>query len=167
MTTTDFKLLGRTELLEMLLVRTKEVERLQALLDEATARPEALGGAGSLASAALQVNGVFDAAQGAADQYLESVRTMAGRQEQACARMEAEACARAEQMIEEARRHCEELENATVVRCVEMVQTAKAESDACWNEVAGKITQLVELHAGLREILQIPVTAPGSAGPAV
>ena len=164
MASMNLKCLGRAELLELLLVQTNEVERLQALLDEANellnSRTLEVNKAGDLANAALQVNGVLGAAQNAAEQYLENVRTLSEQQETVCARMEAEAQARAAQMLAETTHRCEALENATVARCVEMVQTAQAQIDASWNDLASKISQFVDLHAGLREILQAPLQAP-------
>ena len=60
----------------------EENERLRQELDEAQAecakRQIILENAGSIAEAALQLNEVFEAADRAAKQYLESVRKMAG-----------------------------------------------------------------------------------------
>jgi len=161
MTQIDLKALGRAELLEMLLAQTKEVERLQGLLSEATeklnSRTLQLDEAGNIAAAALQVNGVFDAAQQAAEQYLDNIRNLSGRQEAVCARMEAEAQARADQMIAEAKQRCEALENETVTRCVGLVQKAKLESEAYWDDVTAKLNQFIDLHTGLRDMLQLAV----------
>ena len=157
----NLKSLSRTELLEMLLVQTKEVERLQGLLDEANAklasRELKVSQAGDLASAAMQVNGVFDAARGAAEQYLENIRSVSDRQM-------AESQARAASIVEQAERRCAELERATATRCVRMMQTFKAESEACWKEVATRMSQSFEHDAALREILQISLG--GSSDPA-
>lgn len=161
MTQIDLKSLGRTELLEMLLAQTKEVERLQGLLNEANQRLDTrtlqLDQAGNIATAALQVNGVFDAAQSAAEQYLDNIRNLSGRQEAVCARMEADAQARANQILAEATARCEALENETVSRCVSLVQKAKLESEAYWDDVTTKLNQFIDLHAGLRDMLQLSV----------
>lgn len=76
--------LRRADLLEMLIEQGKEVEalrtqveELQKKLDEKTIRLEQ---AGNIAEAALKLNGVFEAAQAAAQQYLESVQEMSGSQ---------------------------------------------------------------------------------------
>ena len=52
---------------------------------------------GSIAEASLQLSGVFEAAQNAADLYMNAVR-------ERCAMMEAEAVRRAEEILEEANR---------------------------------------------------------------
>lgn len=78
MTNKEWKKLKRAELLELLIAQVKENERLQAELDTATAamkeRTIIIEQAGSIAEAALQLNGVFAAAEAAAAQYLENVR---------------------------------------------------------------------------------------------
>ena len=84
MTDRELKKLGRTELLELLLKESRENERLRAQLREAneelSSRRIEIANAGSIAEAALALNGVFQAAQQAADQYLENVRHLAGEQ---------------------------------------------------------------------------------------
>ena len=163
----DVRKLSRTELLEMLIEQTKEVERLEGLLQEANSRLAsrdlAIDEAGSIASAALQVNGVFDATQRAAEQYLENIRSLSGRQEELCARMEVEARDRASQMIAEAKERCVALENETVARCVALVQKAKTESEAYWDNVTLKLNQFINLHSELRELLQV-APSPASQG---
>ena len=76
----ELKKLSRAELLELLLLQTKENERLQAELDEALQqladRRLRLAECGDLAQAALAVNGVMEAAQAAARQYLDNIRAM-------------------------------------------------------------------------------------------
>lgn len=85
MTEKELRKLSRRDLLEMLLAQTKEVERLKKELDAANealrSREILLANAGSIAEAALQLNGVFEAAQKAADQYLENIKNL-NKQEQ-------------------------------------------------------------------------------------
>ena len=82
MTEKELRRLSRRELLEMLIVQTTENERLKEELQQA--RKELSGRqliqerAGSMAEASLRLNGVFEAADRAARQYLENIRRMAG-----------------------------------------------------------------------------------------
>jgi hypothetical protein len=73
----NLKKLSRTELLELLLEQTKELEATQARvseLEKALAdRKIEMEQAGNIAEAALQLNKVFEAAQQAADDYVLSV----------------------------------------------------------------------------------------------
>ena len=83
MTDKELKKLSRAELLEMLIELTERNEELQAendrLKEKLNDRTLVMDQAGSIAEAALRLNGVFEAAEKAANQYLESVRSMTER----------------------------------------------------------------------------------------
>ena len=78
----ELRHLSRSELLEMLLVQVDENKKLKMQLNEMQAqldnRQILMNEAGSIAEAALQLNGVFEAAQNAAAQYLENIRRLSG-----------------------------------------------------------------------------------------
>ena len=78
MTEKELRRLSRMDLLEMLLEQSREVERLQKELEtvknQLSARRIMEQEAGSIAEASLKLNKVFEAAQQAADQYLENIR---------------------------------------------------------------------------------------------
>lgn len=84
MKTHELKKLSRADLLELLVAQVKENERLREQLDEAQEqladRKIEIDRVGSIAEAALQLNGVFQAAQMAADQYLENVHRLVREQ---------------------------------------------------------------------------------------
>lgn len=86
MTDREMKKLNRAELLELLLEQMDENRRLREELDQAQAaladRRIRLERAGSIAQAALALNGVFEAADRAAQAYLDSVRHMAEQERQ-------------------------------------------------------------------------------------
>ena len=77
---TDMELrrLSRSGLLEILLAQSREIERLKAevadLNEKLEDRDIIMSHSGSIAEASLRINSVFEAAQKAADQYVESVR---------------------------------------------------------------------------------------------
>lgn len=81
MTDKELKRLNRAELLEMLIEQIKENEDLRSQLEEAneklSRRRIAVESSGSIAEAALKLNGVFEAAERAAEQYLENIRRSA------------------------------------------------------------------------------------------
>lgn len=81
MTDRELRKLSRAELLELLLEETRENEKLRAQVEEMEEqlkdRRILLGQVGSIAEAALRLNGVFEAAEAAAQQYLENVRRLA------------------------------------------------------------------------------------------
>jgi len=87
MTDNNLKHLSRLELLELLLEQGRQLEAANEknlLLEEENAalksklesREILLAEAGSIAKASLQMNGVFEAAQKAADQYLENIQRL-------------------------------------------------------------------------------------------
>ncbi len=84
MTDKELKKLSRAELLELLLESNRENERLRKQFEKAkellASKVIKIESAGSIAEAALALNGVFEAAQKAADQYLENVRRLAEEQ---------------------------------------------------------------------------------------
>lgn len=79
MTRQQLRKLRRRDLIALLLDVSKENELLQRQLAEAnrrlTSRDIKLKHSGSIAEAALRLNGIFEAAQSAADQYLDSIRS--------------------------------------------------------------------------------------------
>lgn len=80
MTDKELRKLSRSELLEMLLIQSREVERLKSELEIANQKLEnrkiILSESGSIAEAALKLNQIFEVAQNVADQYLESIRSI-------------------------------------------------------------------------------------------
>lgn len=80
----ELRKLNRAELLELLLEESRENERLRGQLKELNEkladRTIEIEYAGSMAEAALRLNGVFQAADQAAAQYLENVRRLAEEQ---------------------------------------------------------------------------------------
>jgi hypothetical protein len=80
----SLKKMSRTELLELLLEQSEQIEKLEKELKIAKIllkkRQIAIEQSGNIAEAALKLNGVFEAAQKAADEYLENVRQKAGEQ---------------------------------------------------------------------------------------
>ena len=91
MTDKELKKLSRADLLELLLLQTKETEQLkQKILEmegELEQRQLRLVAVGSLAEAMVAVNGVMEAAQAAADQYLENITTMEKETKRRCDEM--------------------------------------------------------------------------------
>lgn len=83
MTEKEFKKLNRKQLLELLLRQTERVETLEQELNETKQRLEDRKiiemEAGSIAQAALRLNGIFEAAEAAAAQYVDNVRMLSGK----------------------------------------------------------------------------------------
>lgn len=168
MTDKELKRLSRGELLEMLIAQSKEVQTLQAKLSTAETalrkREITIDKAGSIAEAALQLNGVFDSAQAACAQYMENIRRLSQRQEEICVRMEAESTAKAQAVLDEAARKSAALEQETAARCAEMTQKAKAEAQAYWDTVSSKLNLFLTEHSELRQLLSAAAPQSGEHG---
>lgn len=80
MTDKELRRLSRAELLQMLITQMEENERLNSRIEEMQneldKRQTAIENSGSIAEAALKLNGVFEAADKAVKQYIESVKQM-------------------------------------------------------------------------------------------
>lgn len=83
MSNQNLKKLKRVELLQLLVDQMKENDALRSenrqLLKKLEDRKLAVRNCGSLAEAALQVNGVFAAAEEAAKQYLDNIQALSGQ----------------------------------------------------------------------------------------
>lgn len=83
MTDKELKKLTRAQLLELLLDQSREIDRLQAALDEANRqlaqRELALAKCGSIAEASLAITETFARAQEAADLYLDAAKRYVAR----------------------------------------------------------------------------------------
>ena len=81
MTEKDLKKLNRYQLLELLIVQTGRADKLQAQLEETEKQLNEknlkITSLGSIAEASLQVEGVFQAAQAAADLYIDAAKKKA------------------------------------------------------------------------------------------
>lgn len=86
MTAKELKRLRRSDLLEMLLTLRKENDDLRIQLAQAQEqlknRDIEVARAGSLAEAAMRLNGVFEATQAACEQYVDVVRRRMHAEEQ-------------------------------------------------------------------------------------
>ncbi len=82
----DLKKLKRSDLFELLVEQAKEIELLQARVNDLEVKLERreinLSEAGSIAEAALAISKVFDEAQAAADVYLNNVKRLANASEE-------------------------------------------------------------------------------------
>ena len=142
MTDRELQKLKRVELLQLLVEQGKELDALRQELAQARRELEArelhLQEAGSIAEASMQLNGVFEAAQRAADQYLESIRYQSEHMEEKCAAMEEATRLRCDQMLKEAEAS---------------VQQAQKDSDECWRDVKGKLEDYLRQQTALQGLL--------------
>ncbi len=74
----ELRKLKRSDLLELMLLQSEEIDRLREELDRTKQQLEEktvrIQQAGSIAEAAVQISGLLNAAQEAADIYLQSIK---------------------------------------------------------------------------------------------
>lgn len=108
MTDKQLKRLRRSDLLEILIDLSKENERLRKQLEQLQMQIEdreiRIRRSGSLADAALQLNGVFEAAEAACEQYTQNMQLRLEQQEQLCRQMEQETKAKCDMLLAQAKR---------------------------------------------------------------
>lgn len=165
MTDKELRKLSRRELLEMLVEQSRENDKLRAQIErmqqQLSDRQLRIDQAGSIAEASLQINQVFEAAQQAAEQYLENIRALSGRQEEVCKKLEEESTRKARVLLAETRRKCDAMEAETTTKCAALTKDAEEKAEQTWQTAQRKIQQLIDDQAGLRELLG---TSAGRAG---
>ena len=124
----DLKKLSRRELLELLVMQSKKIDRLQAELDEKekqlSNRELKIRESGSIAEASILINNVLANAQKAADQYLENVHNLYADTE----------------------RECQKLREEAEAECIEMKKKAKEEAERYISEKKQMIDKGVQLY---------------------
>lgn len=148
MTDKELQRLKRGELLEMLLEQSKENDRLKEEVEELRAqladRKIEIESAGTIAEASFKLNGVFDAAQAAAQQYLDNLQLLYDREEVNCVKKEEETEAYVKKLLEDTQRECEIKEQQMQDRYTAMKQTVKERCDSMKENMIIKCNEMEE-----------------------
>lgn len=163
MTDRELRKLSRRDLLELLVSQGRERDALQTELEQVKAafenRQLQIEQAGSVAEAALQLNGVFEAAQAAAQQYLENIRQrsedveeICARREAACAALEAETRQKIDRQMQEAAKAAQDMEENTRRKCQAMEAEAREKSEAYWTEISVRLKKFYQEHEELKKL---------------
>lgn len=159
MASKELRKLNRLELLQMLVEQGKLVEQLQMQVEQLNRELEdrsiQLKNAGNIAEAALQINGVMDAAQLAAKQYLDNVQRMHDEEEQLFAEKKSEIDRQVKRMLQEAQERCEALERNTQERCQALEAETKARCEAMEQAVQGNGNYSVMDHGLLHNLDEV------------
>lgn len=179
MTEKELKKLSRIDLLEMLLEQSKEVERLNTELEDARKKLKDrridLEEAGSIAEAALRLNGIFDMAQIAAGQYLDNIESLSQRTNEICDRKRQECDIEIKKKQEECDfeiqrkreaiekecielsqntiRECEELKKQTEELCEKRIKAADDQVEEKWKVLSERLEQFCQVHKDVKELL--------------
>ena len=137
MTENELKHLNRRELLEMLIIQSKKIDRLQSELDEANEklkqRKLEIKNSGSIAEASIKINNVFASAQIAAEQYLENVHNLHSVTEEECRKLR-----------EETEAECQEMKMQAKEQADKYVQETKRIFDQNADEFTAQLRKLIE-----------------------
>ena len=148
MTDKELKRLTRRELLELLIEQSKENEQLQDSVDDLQkqlgeaeeklkSKDVKLDKVGSLAEAALQLSGIFEAADAAAKAYVENIVQNHSAQQEEYDRIIGEAKSKA----------------AEIIAAAEKEQQARiAQADAYRQEIAARIESFFQAHEELKDL---------------
>ncbi len=146
MTERELKRMSRTEILELLLSQTNRIEELEEKLKEATAKAQEateqiqdrqikIDQAGSIAEASLQLSGIFQDAQVAANLYLENIK-----------KMEKDTKNQSDKLLADTRKQCDE-----------MVAKAKQDAQSYWDDVSKKLEDFCSSYTGLKDLLSLKI----------
>ena len=107
MTDRQLRKASRPELLKMLQQCRQENDDLRQRLEQTQSQLQSrqlvVDQSGTLADAALKLSGIFEAAESACQYYTENIRTLSGRQEEICRKMEQESREKCDRMLEQAK----------------------------------------------------------------
>lgn len=128
MTDKQLRKLSRRDLLEMLLIQSRELAQVKKELEEARRELEerriAISSSGSIAEAALKLSGIFEAAQAAANQYLENMSVPAEYRETVAVNPGFQQ----EQMLSQTQEQCRQLLEQTRQECEQMLSRTEETS---------------------------------------
>ena len=135
---------------EQIAALNQELSGVRAQLADRTIIKEQ---AGSLVDVAAQINGVFEAAQNTANQYLENIERMKAEQVERCYEIEEAAKKQAAQLIAQARQKCEQMEQQTRRKCEELQYIAEEKARIKWNSLS---KQLDQISLEIRNSMSVP-----------
>lgn len=138
MTDKELKRLRRSDLIDIIYELKKQnqqkTDECQTLQETLKKKELILSNAGSIAEAALELNGVMEAAQAAADQYVLSVEAV-NRQ--------------AEKTLSEAKAERERILQKANERAEKILEDAKADADRRWDDFQRKASEMMQTNAEL------------------
>lgn len=154
MTDKELKHLSRAELIDIIYELQKQsdekdaqIQKMQTALNERVLR---MSKAGSIAEAAISVNGVFEAAQAAAEQYLTSIRAA----EASNAAKQAEAEQQQKKLLDEANRKANETILLAKGQAQKIVEEAETQAAAKWTDFEQRANALIQANAELQALPQ-------------
>ena len=141
----------------------RETDALRRERDEAReqlrSRKISIDKAGSIAMAALQLNGIFEAAQAAGQQYIENIKDLSERQDAICAERDARNKIEIENRLRETAVKCAEMEANSRKKCETMEAESKRRADEYWKEVSSRLQSFYDNHRELKRLLNMSTSS--------
>jgi len=135
MTDRELKHMGRQGLIELLCQLKKEnnalKERNWVLQEKLEEKSVKIADAGTLAEAMVSVNGVMEAAQKAADRYLEEIA----------------------RKYSETEKECDEMKERTNQACRKHEEESQLHINAKWKEFSEKVERYCQTHSELETLM--------------
>ena len=163
--------MNRSKLLDVLLEYSIENRNLQKELSEERTACQKLqiqledkkiniNKAGTIAEATFLLNGVVDATQAAAQQYLDNLQDLYDRENSLFGQKEEEARIQAQRVLDDAHIQSEALLRRTEEKCRAMEAEARAncekarrEADGYWDELSERLESFYTAHEGIKTML--------------
>ncbi len=170
MTEKELHGLRRSELLKILIEQEKELEASKAEVEQLQQRWQKreiqLEEAENIAQAALRVTNMYEKAQSAAQQYIDSVRLLSERQEKLFCEKEKSVKERCEiqqtetkkecmELLEETKKKCTQLEEETKDRCTQMERNTESKIQNRWSDLSKRVEGFYDEHKGLRQLIEV------------
>jgi len=157
MTDKELKKLSKKAAADYIRTLEQENEELRAQLNilagKLASRRIDLETGGSIAEAALSVSGVFDAAQKAADVYLENIERLSAETEAACSARDEKSRRNSEYRLLETERQCRQMEYDAQARAEAILAEAQQQVDAKWQDITDKLNAFYQSHQEIRELV--------------
>ena len=153
MTDKEFKRLSRSQLIEIIYQfqikveeLTQENQTLNAAVEDKRLR---ITRAGNIAEAALEVNNVMQAAQNAAQQYLDEIQVLYSEIDNECQNIRIKANAEADVIIQQARTEAAAIISQAQMEAAAVISQAQTEA----NEIVERANQRRDAETELEKII--------------
>ena len=153
----DLKKMGRADLIQLIMEQERSMDALQARIitmeRQQRERSFRMKKFGSLAEASLQLNGVFEAAQRAANQYLESAAQLSA----ACKQQKQES----DRLLAQTKEECRRMQEETEALCHQLRESAEMDAKGYWGALEQDLLKRLEDYVPewhtKEEIADLPV----------
>lgn len=143
----------RAELLEVILLQSKEIDALKKqtseMEKELSERRISINEAGNIAEAALKLNHIFQDAELAVLQYKENIERLSKDERAVSRKLVSDAEKKAGDILSKANAEANSMLAQAKIQC----DMRKLEADKYWNDLSTRLTALYNEHKGLRELV--------------